>query len=469
MDIDNILANTVDPKYPTACTAIGFCMGMKLDVVRALDGFDEIYGKGYGEDTDLHYKVLEAGYGSVVVDNLYVFHLGKGTFNQHPENDCEIVNRTIFERRWLPTHIEYVKQDKNNKSISHVIDTRTQSLHRRDIDSAPSVIVLYSAINAFFGGTQVLNDIVSGLINEGQRVIIASVYQAEPIAIYDLGAASIGHYKKIYECVKSAPIIIASAHNTYEAATELASAYNSKVFYFVQGAEMYFDAGSHYAKTAKEYSEAQNIITCSDFLSDMLRHYSPDASIKTAPIGPNPLIYYPRDVKRENQSLAIHVRYDPSKGSCYTMHLAYLAHKKGFKCYAFGYGAENAKLPYWLENLGMLDRNKVASLFSRVGFYADLSVCEGLGLMPYEAAYCGAIPMLFNNGGGEKLLETGAAFELYRHHRSCEEAVEFMEGMVDYTGLVSPAVMQIKSQYGPKRTVDFFRKELELPTPSYLL
>ncbi|MBN8532072.1 MAG: glycosyltransferase family 2 protein, partial [Alphaproteobacteria bacterium] len=67
-DVDSILKSQ-KPAYPDACTAIGFCMGARRSWFAASKQplFDEAFKRGYGEDSDLHYRVLQGGKRSVIV------------------------------------------------------------------------------------------------------------------------------------------------------------------------------------------------------------------------------------------------------------------------------------------------------------------------------------------------------------------------------------------------------------------
>ena len=61
-------------------TGVGFCMGVNFDVVKKIGMFDEIYGKGYGEENDWCQRAINAGYKNIHITNLFVYHKHGGSF-----------------------------------------------------------------------------------------------------------------------------------------------------------------------------------------------------------------------------------------------------------------------------------------------------------------------------------------------------------------------------------------------------
>lgn len=99
-------------------TGVGFCMGMNFNVIQQIGMFDEIYGKGYGEENDWCQRAIQAGYKNVHITNLFVYHKHGGSFlsedkkryieehyqillNKFPTYDNQI-QTTIKENRLLP-------------------------------------------------------------------------------------------------------------------------------------------------------------------------------------------------------------------------------------------------------------------------------------------------------------------------------------------------------------------------------
>ncbi|MCX6050897.1 MAG: glycosyltransferase [Campylobacterales bacterium] len=61
-------------------TGVGFCMGVNKNVYDKIGMFDEIFGKGYGEENDWCMRAIESGYKNIIVPNLFVYHKHGGSF-----------------------------------------------------------------------------------------------------------------------------------------------------------------------------------------------------------------------------------------------------------------------------------------------------------------------------------------------------------------------------------------------------
>lgn len=66
--------------YIEVPTGVGFCMGVNKNLVDKIGMFDEIYGKGYGEENDWCQRAIQEGYQNLHVTNLFVYHKHGGSF-----------------------------------------------------------------------------------------------------------------------------------------------------------------------------------------------------------------------------------------------------------------------------------------------------------------------------------------------------------------------------------------------------
>ncbi len=63
-----------------APTGVGFCMAMNAKFLKDLGGFDTIFGRGYGEETDWCQRAVLAGGRHMCAANLFVEHRGAASF-----------------------------------------------------------------------------------------------------------------------------------------------------------------------------------------------------------------------------------------------------------------------------------------------------------------------------------------------------------------------------------------------------
>ncbi len=69
------------PRYISAPTGVGFCMGMNKQAISEVGVLDyETYDRGYGEENDWCQRAIKKGYRNVQVENLFVYHKHGGSF-----------------------------------------------------------------------------------------------------------------------------------------------------------------------------------------------------------------------------------------------------------------------------------------------------------------------------------------------------------------------------------------------------
>ena len=84
-----------------ACTVVGNCLMIRKECKEKVGFLDEIYGMGYGEETDYQFKAMEKGFTAKVAIDTYVFHKSEVSFGTSKEKQQRLEkNRQIFFDRW---------------------------------------------------------------------------------------------------------------------------------------------------------------------------------------------------------------------------------------------------------------------------------------------------------------------------------------------------------------------------------
>ncbi len=90
-------------------TPVGFCMLVKRDIWDRWGPFDEVFGRGYGEEDDFGQRVQAAGGAVVCAPRAFVFHQGAASFGASPQlSDERRVNGALLLSRW-PNYDERTK------------------------------------------------------------------------------------------------------------------------------------------------------------------------------------------------------------------------------------------------------------------------------------------------------------------------------------------------------------------------
>ena len=102
-EIDAAFARLSPDDQPplTAPTAIGFCMGINRTAWQSCGAFDAAtFGRGYCEETDWCLRAAAAGWRSVLVPNLFVYHAHGGTFARPERRALLEANISALHLRW---------------------------------------------------------------------------------------------------------------------------------------------------------------------------------------------------------------------------------------------------------------------------------------------------------------------------------------------------------------------------------
>lgn len=87
-----------------AVTAAGFCLLLRREALADVGVFDEIFGLGYGEESDWCMRARSRGWRVVGVEDAFVWHRGKATFKDHKAKTFRDHNYEVFMQRWGPAY-----------------------------------------------------------------------------------------------------------------------------------------------------------------------------------------------------------------------------------------------------------------------------------------------------------------------------------------------------------------------------
>jgi GT2 family glycosyltransferase len=71
--------------HPEIPTAISHCTYVRRAAIEDVGAFDMAFSPGYGDETDFSLRCATAGWRHVVADDVFVFHVGKGSFGHSAE------------------------------------------------------------------------------------------------------------------------------------------------------------------------------------------------------------------------------------------------------------------------------------------------------------------------------------------------------------------------------------------------
>lgn len=122
------LVNSKDTHVGEVATLIGFCMCVRLDILKSIGGFDEQFGIGSFEDNDYCLRLRNAGYKLAMVKESLIYHFGSRTVNQFDYMNIMLDNKQKFINKY--------KAD-NSKAIASVLLQRNENIKHERIFKSP--------------------------------------------------------------------------------------------------------------------------------------------------------------------------------------------------------------------------------------------------------------------------------------------------------------------------------------------
>ncbi len=114
-------------------TGVGFCMAINKRVVEEIGFFDEIYGRGYGEENDWSQRAIEAGYRNIHLSNLFVYHKHGGSFESEEKKRLIERNLKILRERYPKYDQQILKTIREDRlaflrgSVAAILESRSRN------------------------------------------------------------------------------------------------------------------------------------------------------------------------------------------------------------------------------------------------------------------------------------------------------------------------------------------------------
>ena len=432
-EADRLLAGFT-PAYPDDCTAIGFCMAVNASLLRqkGIALFDPSFGRGYGEDTDLHYRITTAGYRSVIVDNLIVHHEGEASFSALSDyKDIRSKGEARFQSKWAQQHEKCFAEFQHNNALSSIRDQSTLAFLPSAKPKHLDFLFVIPSTTMRYGGIWFIFEVAQALIAAGFEVGLYSLTGKHASEAVRYGILAFEDVDDLKTNVSSVSCVVSTAQNTIRPALALVQHYGAVDLLFLQCMEVVFRSG-HNVDTFLQFSRIPNVLTVSDCLVEYIRIINPAVNVQKMQLGPDPLIFYPREVPRRPRTVLFAANLIPDKGTTQAMELALMLRSRGFQVTMFGWDTASYPIaPEIGEMHTNTSRQSLAELFSRSEFIIDQSHLEGLGLLPLEAAFCGCIPILGQRGAAEYFFKDGENSITINGYKNLAQSLDRIDQMTE--------------------------------------
>ncbi|HEV8711944.1 MAG TPA: glycosyltransferase [Candidatus Binatia bacterium] len=454
--MDCMLAQHSPRHYPDVVTGVGFCLLLRRTALAEVGVFDEVYGQGYCEDSDLCMRLVAKGYRTVVADDVYVYHKGRASF---PDREQRYqVNRKIFDARWAAQYqrqfrafraadplrparelfqppwrwdlepamretYRRMRQQWQRRRFVGVAREAVRGLRRlptakRSVATPQAVAqvtrpgrlrvtyVLHALTVA--GGVLSVVQLVNELILLGVEARIVALREYPEIYDWKFLTRPI-IFKTVSELWKNFPesdIAVATHWTTASWVAEVMKSERASVgAYFIQDYESWFFPEEDHesrAKVKQTYELIPHKIVKSDWLKGLL--VRDGFSAHKIPLGMDLALFYPREVHPPSSPiiLAMARPRTPRRGFPYVIE-ALRQVKEAIpevEIVLFGDDLSAQQIPFSYRDAGIItDQNQLAALYSTADIFLDGSDFQGFGRTTLEAMACGAACVVTDVGG----------------------------------------------------------------------
>jgi O-antigen biosynthesis protein len=444
------------PECRDVVTGVGFCLLLRRSAVGA-QLFDECYGMGYCEESDLCMRLTTSGWRTVVATNVYVHHRGSATFTNSVERYQ--TNRRLFDERWSA---DYARQYRQFRRAAPLARLRAQFSHprrlwplrhfrecyrsvlrainARDADGAVRVLrrfllhprdMLYPQVSAdlvqrlrrresisvtyvfrglgMTGGALSIIEIVNELTLLGidARIATVSTYPGYRDWTWLLTEPMVfKSFSHMAAALPATDIVVATEWRSARTVHDIARNGRAKVAaYFLQDYEAWFIPERQQRQRQRvidDYALISNRIVTSGWLAQkLLEHGYSSTEIL---LGLDLDQFYPRERQQHALTVLSMARPEtPWRGFATAVQaLAEVKrHLPNLRIVFFGSDRlDPADIPFDFENAGRVtNQNRLAQIYSDADVFLDASTFQGFGRCALEAMACGTAVVATDTGG----------------------------------------------------------------------
>ena len=403
------VARTSPALYPDATTVVGHCLLVKREVIATLGVFDEVFGRGYCEETDLHYRARAAGWRCVVADDTWIHHRQGASFSDSDERIA--ANLRILMSRWKDRHEQEIAEFNAKNALGAVRDSTTFEWTLPDPEPpAPYDVLFVLPLMGIYGGVADVLELANALVLQGVRAGVVVLETVPPEIDLELFFRPLRlSSAELLERCPPAKLLVATGYQTAAHVAAAAASRGVQTAYYVQDYEGWFgfDPPEYVAKT---YDLIPRIVTISSWIAREIetRH---EHAATPIPISADPEVYYPRGDRPAAPPvrIAAMLRQDERRGMRFLLPaLAEVAGRTDVEIVLFGHASMPADAPRFRHaHLGTLQRGDVPKLLSTVHVVVDPSLFQGFGLIGLEGMASGAACVLTDSGGASEYAVDG--------------------------------------------------------------
>jgi GT2 family glycosyltransferase/glycosyltransferase involved in cell wall biosynthesis len=420
----------IHPKVPLLN---GFCMMVRRALVDEIGLFDEAnFGQGYGEEDDFNIRASQAGWKSVIADDVFIYHAQSKSYSTQKRYALTSVSgEKLLQKHGAHNIAEKVGFMNPNRVMEGIRARSTIMLKREEYLSlgrqrfeGKRLLFVLPVLDAG-GGANVILDEAKHMAAMGVKVSIFNLAENKTGFLRNYAHIDIPCvFGKPQDLPKLAPefdAVVASAHFSVPWLVPLQNdAHKPILGYYVQDFEpwMYINDSEVYQQALATYTLIESIkrFTKTQWTRNTVFDHT-GADCKIVGISVNIDLFRPRDmIPMGLRPITIVAMVRP--GSYYrspemTMRILReisAQYKEDVDIWLFGSDdirevVDQELLDFRWRQLGKLTQVQVASMMSKADIFTDFSSHQAMGLSALEAMAAGCSVIVPKNGGAIEFVD----------------------------------------------------------------
>jgi GT2 family glycosyltransferase len=383
--------------FVDACTAVGYSLTINRKLVQDLDLFDASFGKGYGEDSDLHYRILKAGFRSVWNLESIVGHVGGASFDSIDSvSEQRLQGKNLFFARWgvdyfqdIEAATEILEKGLTARFAGFAYSGKTKNW------------VITPAISKPIGGLMVAEQLACDLMFQEKNTVVIALSNVDELVMQGIAKpASISFFLKHRK--KNDKVFFVGAQGLDFVKEKIISLTGEET-YFNQGPDWLIDP-SVLPVYVDVLPRIKNILSVSKYMEDQMTFFGNFDSMSRYEPKTKHAFFSGLELTTKIYDFVFVYRQEHGKAPEISIALANLLsthHKVLFVC---------SERPYGLSKKANVDTNRARSnvlkVLAKSRVLIDMSLFEGFGLVTREAALVNTFVLMnSNNSGTQSLVE----------------------------------------------------------------
>jgi GT2 family glycosyltransferase len=394
-EVDALLERNLNSRFMNACTAEGYCLVVDRKLTQS-PLLDPAFGHGYGEDSDLHYRVIAGGRRSVLFLGMCVSHEGGASYGQLASAGTEYrQGRRLFADRWGPRfRREYpVFNRRLIEALRPVFSAPRVRPHREIVFVLPDV-------NPRIGGLMVPLRAAKDLTSSGLAVRVVAISHRQEVVLDAFRTIDIRNFD--FAAVRRQDLMILAGNDALACWSDAAHRERPRVGMLLQGVDHLLDP-TFTTRVHQAIASSDVIFSVSPF-TDCIAKTNGATHVEafTPSLGAATYAADPPSWKERTVDVTVILRPETVKGWWFGAAVANSLAERGYAIEAIG--------PRWLSEpsldprvrvLGTLAPAGVLAALSSTRVFLDPTIAEGFGLTPREAVLRGAHVFTAFAGGNE--------------------------------------------------------------------